>query len=64
MQSADAATPCADVRHAGELEQSLHRAVLAERTVKDREDDVDLAERRRRGGVRYDRQRLEQLVCR
>ena len=37
----------ADVRHAGELEQALDGAVLAERAVQDREDDVDGAERRR-----------------
>ena len=37
----------ADVRHAGELEQPLHRAVLAERAVQDRQHDVDGAERGR-----------------
>ena len=36
---------CADVRDAGELEQALHRPVLAERPVQDREDDVDVGER-------------------
>ena len=36
----------ADVRHARELEQSLHRAVLAERPVQDRQHDVDVGERR------------------
>jgi len=35
------------VGNAGELEQPLHRAVLAERPVQDREDDVDLRELRR-----------------
>ena len=34
----------ADVRDAGELEEPLHRSVLAERAVEDREDDVDGAE--------------------
>ena len=37
----------ADVRDAGELEQALHRPVLAERAVQHREDDVDVGERRR-----------------
>ena len=37
----------ADVGHARELEQPLHRAVLAERPVQHREDDVDVGERRR-----------------
>ena len=36
----------ADVGHAGELEQALHRPVLAERPVEHGEDDVDVAERR------------------
>ncbi len=35
----------ADVRHAGELEQSLNGAVLAERPVQDRQRDVDRAQR-------------------
>src|SRR4029079_13459646 len=35
----------ADVGHPRELEQALHRAVLAERPVQDRKDDVALAER-------------------
>jgi len=30
----------ADVRDTGQLEQPLHRPVLAERPVQDREDDV------------------------
>ena len=34
----------ADVAHVGELEEALHRAVLAERAVQDGEDDIDLAE--------------------
>ena len=34
----------ADVRDAGGLEQPLHRAVLAERPVQHREDDVDVAD--------------------
>jgi hypothetical protein len=37
----------ADVRDVGELEQSLHRSVLAERAVQDREHHVHLSERRR-----------------
>ena len=37
----------ADVGHACELEQALHRPVLAERPVQHREDDVDVGERRR-----------------
>ena len=45
MQSAEAATPGADVGDAGELEQPLHGAVLAERAVQHREHDVDGAER-------------------
>ena len=48
----------ADVADVGELEQALDRAVLAERAVQDREDDVDLAEHRR------DRARLEHLQLR
>ena len=38
---------CADVGHAGELEEALHRAVLPERAVQDRQHDVDLPERGR-----------------
>ena len=37
---------CAHVRDARELEQALHRAVLTERPVQDREHHVHLAERR------------------
>ena len=37
----------ADVRDAGELEQALHRPVLAERPVQDREHDVDVGDRAR-----------------
>src|SRR4051812_46143467 len=47
----------ADVGHARELEQALHRPVLAERPVQDREDDVDVTERRRHA-LRRDGQRL------
>jgi hypothetical protein len=47
----------ADVGDTGQLEQALHRAVLAEGAVQDREDDVDLAERGRNFRGR-DRQRL------
>ena len=43
MQSAEREHARADVRHAGELEQALHRPVLAERSVQHREDDVDVA---------------------
>ena len=49
----------ADVGHAGELEEALHRAVLAERAVQDRQHDVDLAERRRGRRVRDDRKGLD-----
>ena len=38
----------ADVGDVGELQQPLHRPVLAERAVQDGKDDVHLAERRRR----------------
>ena len=48
MQSAEASTPAPDVRHAGQLEQPLHRPVLAERPVQDGEDDVDVARGSRR----------------
>ena len=41
----------ADVRDAGELEQSLDRPVLAERAVEDRQHDVDGAERGERSGL-------------
>ena len=37
----------ADVRHVGELEQPLHRPVLAEGAVEDRQHDIDGAERLR-----------------
>jgi hypothetical protein len=47
----------ADVRHVDELEQPLHRAVLAERPVQDREDDVDRAERGQRARLRGHGQR-------
>ena len=57
MQSADAVHARADVGHAGELEQPLHRAVLAERPVQHGEDDVDLAEHRRRRLAHGHRQR-------
>ena len=58
MQSAEAATPGADVGDAGELEQALDGAVLAERAVQDGQDDVDGAERLGRLRVREHRQRL------
>ncbi len=48
----------ADVRHAGQLEQPLDGAVLAEGAVQDRQDDVDGAERLRRLRVGEHRQRL------
>ncbi len=46
--AADAEHARPDVAHVGELEQALDRAVLAERPVQQREDDVDLAEGARR----------------
>src|SRR5262249_48324553 len=42
----------ADVRDVGELEQALDAAVLAERAVQHREDDVGAADRSRRRSVR------------
>ena len=57
MQSADAGDAGSDVRDTRELEQALHRPVLAERPVQDRQDDVDRAQRRRRVR-RRDGQRL------
>ena len=47
----------ADVGHVREVEQALHCSVLAERPVEERQDDVDLAERRRHT-ARRDRERL------
>ena len=49
----------ADVGHASELEEALHRAVLSERAVQDRQHDVDLAERGRRRRVRDHRKSLD-----
>ena len=49
--------PGADVRDIGEIEQPLHSAVLAERAVQDRQDDVDDAEPLERAAVVRDRQR-------
>ena len=46
MQSAEAVTPGPTYGDVGQLEQALHRPVLAERAVQHREDDVDVAERR------------------
>ena len=46
--TAEAVTPGPDVADVGEVEQALDRAVLAERAVQEREDDVDLAEGARR----------------
>ena len=43
--TAEASTPAADVRDAGELQEALEGAVLAVRAVQHGEDDVDLAER-------------------
>ena len=37
--------PGADVGDVGELEQPLHRAVLAERSVEDRQHDLDAGQR-------------------
>ena len=48
----------ADVRHARELEQALHRPVLAERAVEDRQHDVDGAERGERAALGRHGQRL------
>ena len=48
----------ADVRQAGELEQSLHGAVLAVRAVQQREHDVD---GERRAGVRAARARRARI---
>ena len=48
MQSAEAATPGADVRDAGQLEQPLHGAVLAEGAVQHGKTTSTPAERRRR----------------
>ena len=48
----------ADVRKVRELEQTLHRPVLAERPVQDRQHDVDRAERRQRPALRRNGQRL------
>ena len=50
--------PGADVRNVGELEQALHGAVLAERAVQDRQDDVDRAEHLERPGLGRNGQRL------
>ena len=41
MPTAEPSTPGADVRDVGQLEQPLHRAVLAVRAVQHREDDVE-----------------------
>ena len=49
--------PGADVRNVRQLEQPLHSAVLAERAVQDRQDDVDDAEPLERAAVVRDRQR-------
>ena len=48
----------ADVGDVGELEQPLHRPVLAERAVQDRQDDVHDADRLERPGLGRYRQRL------
>ena len=61
MQSAEAVTPGPTYGDAGELEQALHRPVLAERAVQHREDDVDAAER---AGDRARRQAHERSVGR
>ena len=57
MHSADARTPDADVGHVEQLEQALHRAVLAERAVQHREHDVGAEQpaRRRAGRARRPR---------
>ena len=45
----------ADVGHAGQLEQPLHGAVLAERAMEDGEDHVHVGERGRDGAARRHR---------
>jgi hypothetical protein len=50
--------PRADVRDACKLEQPLHRPVLAERAVEDRQDDVDRAEGGESPSLRVNGQRL------
>ena len=55
--------PCADVGDAGQFEQALHRPVLAERPVQDRQHDVDGAERRKRAAIGRDGQRLRGAAC-
>ena len=62
MQSADAVTPEPTYGTRGELEQALHGAVLPERAVEDREDDVDGPERRRCARAR-DGQRLARAAA-
>ena len=47
-----------DVGDVGQLEQALHRPILAEGPVQDGQNDVDLAERRERAGLGRHRQRL------
>ena len=49
MQTARRRDAGADVGHAGELEQALDGAVLAERAVQDRKDDVDVSQGGRNG---------------
>ena len=58
IASADAATPAPTYGDVRELEQPLHRPVLAERPVQDRQHDVDRAERRERPGRGRNGQRL------
>ena len=55
--------PRADIGDAGQLEQALHRPVLPERPVQDRQHDVDGAERRERPTLRGNRQRLHGAAC-
>ena len=61
MQSAEAVTPAPTYGTSGELEQALHRAVLAERAVQHGEDDVD---RRERLGHRARRAAAHERRCR
>src|SRR4029077_14888706 len=54
-RAGDAGADVGDIR---ELEQALHGAVLAERAVQDRQDDVDRPDRGERPASGWNRQRL------
>ena len=62
IASAEAATPAPTYGDVRELEQPLHRPVLAERPVQDRQHDVDRAERRERPRRGRNGQRLRRTV--